>query len=484
MPSLRIKLPENKGEVTHVLAGERITIGRRPDNTIQIIDRTVSGHHAELISTNGHYRLHDLGSTNLTCVDGQPVTDYHLHQSCKVSFGTVECDYTLDATASTSDKPGELVPTRSEMEFLRRENLDLQAKLAALQKQIDILNSARLITKETSQLGIAPEAHRRIVAQRDELRATNEDLRLENETLHTDLTAITRDRDATRQAWETVKSELAAAQAELTRLRAAAPATPASPSPPVATPSAEPERPAPPLMSPDAHRAMATVLTKAPSIIQILRTALEKLASGAQDNFVRQEAITAAEGLAEAAAPIKGHPVQRLADSIHAFARELAAADGAWKAGCVRTLSEAVELARLLLDPRHLRRVKDLTFPQALAIDHNPDLLAALTSALETAGIQTTGLPQPADAIALLQTSHVDLVLLDTGFTGEKPADIYTRIRDIPACKTTPVILLTTGENAAAGISGANDSLAKPFQLTELSVKAHTWIYRGQFGLI
>jgi hypothetical protein len=35
---LRIKLPKKKGEMTHVLAGQRITIGRRPENTIQIID--------------------------------------------------------------------------------------------------------------------------------------------------------------------------------------------------------------------------------------------------------------------------------------------------------------------------------------------------------------------------------------------------------------------------------------------------------------
>ena len=72
MPTLRIKLP-NHMEVTHQLSGERITIGRRPDNTIQISDRSVSGNHAELIAADGHYRLHDLGSTNMTFVDGAPV---------------------------------------------------------------------------------------------------------------------------------------------------------------------------------------------------------------------------------------------------------------------------------------------------------------------------------------------------------------------------------------------------------------------------
>src|ERR1700758_1814636 len=92
MATLRIKLAD-QGEVTHELTADRITIGRRPDNTIQIIDRSVSANHAEIIAEDGHYRLHDLGSTNLTFVEGAPVTDYHLRQVCRIIFGTVECEF-------------------------------------------------------------------------------------------------------------------------------------------------------------------------------------------------------------------------------------------------------------------------------------------------------------------------------------------------------------------------------------------------------
>src|SRR5580704_118107 len=92
MPLLRIHLPET-GEVTHELSGARITVGRRPDNTIQIIDRSVSAHHAEFLFVDGHYRLHDLESTNLTFVDGAAVTDYHLLASTKLAFGTVQCEF-------------------------------------------------------------------------------------------------------------------------------------------------------------------------------------------------------------------------------------------------------------------------------------------------------------------------------------------------------------------------------------------------------
>jgi len=234
MASLRIRLPENKGEVTHVLAGDRITIGRRPDNTIQIVDRSVSGHHAELIGNAGHYRLHDLGSTNLTCVDGQPVTDFHLHKACKVSFGTVECEFSPESREA-ADEPAEMVPTRAELEFIRRENLDLQAKVAAQKKQVDILSSARLMTKEATQLSIAPEAHRRALAELDELRGDNVKLQAEIDGLRTDLAALRRERDAMRQAWETSQAELRAATDELARIRPA----PDAPSPadaPVAAP--------------------------------------------------------------------------------------------------------------------------------------------------------------------------------------------------------------------------------------------------------
>jgi pSer/pThr/pTyr-binding forkhead associated (FHA) protein len=215
MPTLRIKLPNDKGEMTHILSGDRITVGRRPDNTVQIIDRTVSGYHAELIGYHGQYRLRDLGSTNLTSVNGKQVTEHQLNEACKVTFGSVECEFSLETPAPEATESVNTAPSKSEMEFIRRENLDLQAKIAAQQKQIDILNSARLITKETQQLAVSTEAHRRVVAERDELKKDNEQLRLEVEHLRADVLAIRRDRDATRQAWETVKTELAAAQQEL-----------------------------------------------------------------------------------------------------------------------------------------------------------------------------------------------------------------------------------------------------------------------------
>src|SRR5271154_971030 len=82
MASLRLTFPEKDQPTVIALTGARLTIGRLPFNTIQIIDRTISGFHAELISEHGHYRLHDRGSSNGTYVNGQRVSDYHLNEAC------------------------------------------------------------------------------------------------------------------------------------------------------------------------------------------------------------------------------------------------------------------------------------------------------------------------------------------------------------------------------------------------------------------
>jgi len=63
---------DGKNEVAHPL-GPKCTIGRAPDNDIQIISNGVSRHHAVLL-TSPHFTLvEDLGSTNGVIVNGEKV---------------------------------------------------------------------------------------------------------------------------------------------------------------------------------------------------------------------------------------------------------------------------------------------------------------------------------------------------------------------------------------------------------------------------
>lgn len=213
MPSLRIKLPDQT-EVTYALTGDRITVGRRPDNTIQIIDRSVSAHHAELVlESGGHYRLRDLQSTNLTFVDGIPVSDFHLRSACGITFGSIESFYDDTPNLVKEEEP-KLTPVQMEKDiaFLRAENQELLHKIDALQRRIDILSSARLITKSDASNAGTPEQVKRIQQERDEFHFQNSGLKMELERLRDELIATARERDIARQANEFLQAEKASLQ--------------------------------------------------------------------------------------------------------------------------------------------------------------------------------------------------------------------------------------------------------------------------------
>lgn len=503
MPVLRIKLPDNKGEITHVLAGDRITIGRRPENTIQIIDRTVSAHHAELIVTGDHYRLHDLGSTNLTCVEGQPITDFHLHQGCKITFGSVECSFSPEAPVSSAEK-SEVVPTRAELEFLRRENLDLQAKIVSMQKQVDILSSARLMTKDTQQLGVMPEVHRRVQQERDELRGENSNLKLDAENLRSDITALTKERDAIRLAWETAKNERDEAFARLDQGPAGLSSAPAS-VPVASAPSVPSNAPIPdaaPASFPTAvssasdttkipgianggqsdHRAMATVLTKAPVALKGLRIAIEGLSSASNRAEACEKIATQAILVKEALEPARGHAAHRLAQAASAMIKGTR-----YESHVIRTLGQAADVIGSLLDPRLFKKASEPQLARALLIDDDKDLLETVGAALRSADVRAIPCADPKQAIELLQKETFDVILLDVSLPGQSGIDLCAKIRDLPQHRKTPVVFITVNDSvenrAQSTLNGGDDFIAKPFNTLELVTKAATWVARNQFAL-
>jgi len=103
MATLLISLPE--GEQTHELTEETITIGRLPDNTIQIEDGSVSSHHAKITSLDGRFELEDLDSTNGTRVNGQRQQKAVLNDGAKLRFGQIEAIFVSDLNGESLPLP-------------------------------------------------------------------------------------------------------------------------------------------------------------------------------------------------------------------------------------------------------------------------------------------------------------------------------------------------------------------------------------------
>lgn len=65
-----------------------VTVGRKPESTLQMADPNVSRNHAEIRPHGNGWVLVDLGSTNGTRVNGTRVSSHELHEGDEIAFGT------------------------------------------------------------------------------------------------------------------------------------------------------------------------------------------------------------------------------------------------------------------------------------------------------------------------------------------------------------------------------------------------------------
>jgi CheY-like chemotaxis protein/predicted component of type VI protein secretion system len=523
MPTLRIKLPE-QGEVTHELTADRISVGRRPDNTIQIVDRSVSGHHAEFILEDGHYRLHDLGSTNLCFVDGTPITDFHLHAECRIAFGTVQCEF--DPHGGSNLPKMSMSQMEKDLAFMRGENSDLQAQIISLQRQIDILSSARLVTKKADNTPATADQDtlKSIVAERDDLRHLSAGLKLELEKLRDELTITIRERDAARQACELLQAEKVTHSRELQDLRqqigkdglppggeiASSPSTVPGGAAVVGT-GASVFAPSAPTSAPAQHQVTVTIVPGAEpgadggttqkislppgpaaqavaGSLNALASTLSRLASNPAEKPARAQLAAQGAKLAQTAATLGVHPIVRMSMAIEAMLHECFERVDYPTVAQIQTLLRATDLISRLLDPRHQDQGKALPHPKVLAVDDDSDLLHLVAASLELAHLPTTTCSTSQEAQNLIEKEDYDLLLLDAGLSNGNGSTLCERARDNGRSRKTPVIFLTTAngldQKGQASLNAGNDFLPKPFNTTELTVKAETWIWKRRFGLL
>jgi len=110
--------------------------------------------------------------------------------------------------------------------------------------------------------------------------------------------------------------------------------------------------------------------------------------------------------------------------------------------------------------------------PRILIADDDPSNREVLAYYLRRQGYDVRTVTDGADALAAIAGSTFALVLLDVVMPGLDGIETLRRIRGTHAAGELPVILFT-GLDApdaldAAGQLGANDWLAKPYQLADL----------------
>jgi len=116
-----------------------------------------------------------------------------------------------------------------------------------------------------------------------------------------------------------------------------------------------------------------------------------------------------------------------------------------------------------------------------LIADDDPQLLRLLTRHFQLEDFEVLAASDGEEALALIQTQRLDLVLLDVMMPKLDGFSVCQRVRTF---SSIPIILLTArglDQDKVRGLDlGADDYLSKPFQFDELMARVRALLRRGQ----
>jgi len=104
--------------------------------------------------------------------------------------------------------------------------------------------------------------------------------------------------------------------------------------------------------------------------------------------------------------------------------------------------------------------------------DDDPGIVDAVEMLLEFEGYEVTSTVDGSTVLDM-KDELPDLLLLDIWMSGEDGRDICRKLKSINSTKNIPVIMISASRDikASAMSAGADDFLAKPFEMDELLKK-------------
>ncbi|MCB9639829.1 MAG: FHA domain-containing protein [Myxococcales bacterium] len=166
------------GTVKQYRLGPNNTVGRHPNNTIQILDRMISKDHARIFLDNGHYKVLDLQSRNGTFVNDQQIADASLSDGAEVRFGTVALRFyqqPLDTSDATHFGQSDPMSTMAESGFYFREREDSGRRQVTIIADMNELQSSISKISRDVNKDFLPEKE---ITDAEQLRKDYEKLRI------------------------------------------------------------------------------------------------------------------------------------------------------------------------------------------------------------------------------------------------------------------------------------------------------------------
>lgn len=124
--------------------------------------------------------------------------------------------------------------------------------------------------------------------------------------------------------------------------------------------------------------------------------------------------------------------------------------------------------------------------PHILIVEDQPNTAEMLTSYFQAQGYEVTWVGWGKDALAFLEKTTPDLVVLDIRLPDIDGYDVYRRLRARRRTEHVPVIFLTgkrdRGDKLTGLALGAADYITKPFDVQELRLRVRNVLRRSKLG--
>lgn len=115
-----------------------------------------------------------------------------------------------------------------------------------------------------------------------------------------------------------------------------------------------------------------------------------------------------------------------------------------------------------------------------LVVDDEPQIRRALKTSLEARNYRVLIADAGEEAVSIVATSDIDLVILDLGLSDVGGVEVASRIR---VFSEVPIIVLTVREELSSKIAaldaGADDYVTKPFAMEELLARMRATLRRS-----
>jgi DNA-binding response OmpR family regulator len=225
-----------------------------------------------------------------------------------------------------------------------------------------------------------------------------------------------------------------------------------------------------------------------PAALASMRTCLHTFIKNQNDLNPLSELYRQVHAMSERTAVVGLRAMHKLTAALENLVFDLYKNPSRVNSSSLHTASQCIDFLGVLLDAKNLVHAHDHTLRNVFAVDDDTDVQRVIGAAMEMVDLKITCAAEPMEALERLKDFEAHLIFLDVGLPSMSGFELCKQIRLIPAHQKTPVVFLTglaTFQNRVqSNLSGGNDFIGKPFNLSELGVKALTWVLKHQLGMV